>query len=72
MSGKVVYPSFVTTLDLPPDRILEEAIGKLENVLVVGYDKKGNEYFASSVADGGTVLWLLERSKKALLEMADE
>lgn len=72
MSDKVVYPNFVTTLDLPPDRILQAAVGKLENVIVVGYDKERNEYFASNVADGGTTLWLLERSKKALLEMADE
>lgn len=28
----------------------------------------GEEYFASSIADDGTVLWLLERHKKMLFD----
>ena len=65
--SNVVYLSTVTRLDLPPDRILEQAVGKMEGVIVIGYDKDGNEYFASSYADGGEALWLLERAKMALL-----
>lgn len=57
----------VTQLDLPPDRLLEAALGKLEGVVIVGYDKQGAEYFASSYADGGDVLWLLEKAKLKLL-----
>ena len=30
-------------------------------------DMDGEEYFASSIADGGTVLWLIERMKLQLL-----
>jgi hypothetical protein len=41
-------------------------------VLVVGFRNDGSEYFASSIADGGTCIWLIERAKKKLLEMPDE
>jgi hypothetical protein len=69
--SNVVYPSFVTKLDLPPDRVLEQAIGKLEGVVVIGYTKEGNEYFASSYASGPECLWLLERCKQELLNVPD-
>lgn len=67
--GKVISFTGITKLDLPPDRILESAMGKLETVLILGWDKDGNEYFASSAADGGTNLWLMERLKKQLLDV---
>lgn len=69
--GEVVNLECITRLDLPPDRILESAMGKLAGVVIIGYDKDGAEYFASSIADGADVLWLMERSKKKLLEIAD-
>ena len=67
--GEVVILNCVSRLDLPPDRILESAVGKLDKVVVIGYGKDGQEYFASSIADGGTVLWLMEKMKKKLLEV---
>jgi hypothetical protein len=70
MSNVVVLP-VVTKLDLPPDRIIEAALGKLESVVIMGYDKDGNEYFAASCADGGDVLWILERSKLKLLQVSE-
>lgn len=58
----------VTKLDLPVDRVLESAAGEdLRCVVVLGYGKDGAEYFASSIADGADVLWLLERLKMQLL-----
>jgi hypothetical protein len=60
----------ITRLDLPADRILEQAIGKMDGVVIMGYDKDGAEYFASSYADGGYVLWLAEKMKKRLLEVS--
>lgn len=60
-----------TRLDIPPDRVIEAAVGNMKEVVIIGYDNDGNEYFASSVADGADVLWHLERAKKALLEMGD-
>lgn len=68
----VVRFTGITNLDMPADHVLESALGKLDGVVVLGYDKAGQEYFAASYADGGDMLWLLERAKKALLEVADE
>lgn len=61
----------VTRLDMDPDRLLQAAVGKLETVVIVGYDKDGREFFASSVADGAESLWLLQRSAHKLLCMPD-
>lgn len=70
--SNVVYLQTVTRLDLPPDRILEGAMGKLDGVIVLGYTKDEHEYFALSYADGGEALWLVERFKKALLNAEAE
>ena len=67
--AKIIPFTGITKLDMPPDRILEAAVGELEGVVIMGWDKDGKEYFASSYADGGTVLWLAERLKKMLLEV---
>ncbi len=72
MSENVVTFPGITTLDIPPERILQKAgEAGLMDVVVLGYDKNGDEYFASSVADGAEVLWLLERLKLQLLRLAD-
>lgn len=71
MPGEIVNWSGITRLDMPPDRILEAAKDKLEGVVILGFTKDGDEYFASSYADGGEMLWLLERAKKALLSMPE-
>lgn len=66
--SNIIPLNCVTSLDLPADRVLNEAIEKLDKVVILGYDKEGEEYFASSIADGGSVLWLMERLKLQLLE----
>jgi len=71
----VFYMNDITTLDIDPDRILRNAIGKLEGVVIAGYEKDSDEdeeYFASSYADGGDALWLLKRFEKKLLEDDEE
>ena len=70
--GTVIFLNNATKLDIPPDRILNSAVGLLEGVVLLGYDKGGEEYFASSYADGGDVLWLLEKAKKKLMEIEGE
>lgn len=70
--GDLVYLNCITKLDIPADRVLEQAVGELERVVVIGYHKDGSEYFASSIADGGDVNWLLDRCKKNLLDLLDE
>ena len=72
MTAEIITLGNITRLDIPVDRVLEEAKGKIEDgVIVLGWDNKGEPYFASSIAPGGTVLWLLEKAKKALLEVDD-
>jgi hypothetical protein len=62
----------ITRLDTDPDRVLEAAIGKVTEVVICGFGKDGNQFFASSVADGGQALWHLERAKWALMKITDE
>ena len=69
--GTVVPINGITRLDLPPNQILDAARDQLECVVVLGYDNDGQEYFATSLADGAEVLWLLERCKVALFAAAD-
>lgn len=71
MSDNVVNFTGITRLDMDPERVLESARGKLKSVVIMGYDEDEEEYFASSIADGGTVIWLMERAKLKLLRMAD-
>ena len=56
---------------MDPDVVLKEALGKLEAAIVIGYDKDGEAYFASSDPDGGNCLWLMELFKKRLLDTAE-
>lgn len=71
MVAKVIQFRGITRLNLDPDTVLENNKGKLEGLVILGYDKDGDEYFASTYADGSEVLWLLERCKKMLLEVPD-
>lgn len=71
--GEVVDLPVITRLNLPPDRVLRGALeAGLTGVVVCGYDAEGNEYFASSYADGGEVLWLLKRCEHQLMRTVDE
>lgn len=61
----------VTRLDLTPERVLDAAKeSRLGGVVVMGFDEDGEFYAASSYADGGTVMWLLEKCKHSLLGAA--
>lgn len=65
----IIQLDLFTKADIPPDRVLEAAVGKLDKVVIFGYTKDGEEYFASSTADGPDILWLLERCKRNLLNI---
>lgn len=70
--GDVVVLDMVTTLDIPPERIIQGAKeAKVKNVMVLGYDENDGFYFASSFSDGGDALWLMEKAKKLLLEIGE-
>jgi hypothetical protein len=60
----------ITRLDLSTDRVLDAVKGECsDGVVVIGYDNEGEFYFASSIANGAEVLWLLEQAKLKLLEI---
>ncbi len=61
----------ITKSDLEPDAVLEAAKGKVLDVIVLGYDENGEEYFASAKADVAAILWLLKRYEKHLLELPE-
>lgn len=71
MSNVVKFPG-ETLLDLNPDDMLEEAKGKLEKVMIIGYTAEGDEYFDTSFADGMIAVWLLERIKYLLISIVDD
>lgn len=72
MSDNVIPLNNITYLDLPVERVLDAAKGKLHEggVVILGWDRDGELYFGSSLADGGEVIWLLEMAKKRLLEVS--
>lgn len=71
MTAEVIELDVISRLDIPPDRVLQKALDAgLTEVVVIGYDADGQEYFASSQADGGDVLWHIERAKMKLLQAA--
>ena len=49
--------------------MLQEALGKLSGVILLGYtdEKDEREYFATSIEDSAEVVWLLERFKYHLI-----
>ena len=57
--------------DIDPDAILEAAKGRVSDVILLGYDENGEEYFASAKADVTAILWLLKRYEKYLLELPE-
>lgn len=70
--GEVVDLDMVTRLDIPVERVLSRALeADLQSVVLLAYDKDGEEYFASSFADGGDMLWLMRRAERKLLDIAE-
>lgn len=72
MGDNVIPIGGVTKLDISADQVLESNIGLFESVVLMGWNKDGEEVFVSSLADGGDVIWLLERMKLKLLRQADD
>jgi len=78
MSAKIIPFSGITKLDLDPDVILENLKGKLDGFVIMGYEKGADEecvateFFSSTYADGGKVLWLMERCKRQLMKIAED
>ena len=65
----VVVLDVLTTINLPPERILNAALeADLAALVIVGYDKNGEYYFHSSIPHGATVNWLLDQCKKRIID----
>ena len=69
MSARIIPLGCITRLDLPVDRVLEGAKSNLSSVVIMGWDTNDELYFASTFADGGEILWLMEKCKEALLNI---
>lgn len=71
MDDNVVDLRVVSKVPMKADKVLKEAAGELETVVIVGYDKYGDYYFASSEPSGSEVVWLLEWAKKELYRVTE-
>ena len=72
MTAEILHFDGVTSLDISADRVLDVAkAAEMQSVIIIGYDADGEEYFASSIADGPEVLWALERAKMKLMRIVD-
>lgn len=66
--GDVVSWGGNTTLDLKPDEILESAKGELNEVVIIGWDKKDNFWLSGSKSRCDSILWLLKKCEQALMD----
>lgn len=55
-----------------PDTVLDKAKGMLQDAVVIGWDKEGYLFLASSSPDICEVNLLIDKGKQAFLGMVDE
>ena len=72
MTDNIVDFTGLTTLDVDPDKVLNAAIGELDSVMVLGWDKEGVIYLAANFSDVQKALWLAEKLKYVLMMVTDE
>ena len=70
--GTVIRFTGITKHDLQPNVVLDGAPRDLKSVFIMGFDKDGDVYFASSNADGGDLMWLMESAKLHLLNVTTD
>ena len=71
--GDVVEANFITTLPIPPDRVIEQSAGwGLKEVVIIGCDENGDLRFMSSMPDAGDILYWLEKAKWSLFKIDDQ
>lgn len=71
MATVVSFPG-KTILALPPDQVLERAMGQLDAVVVIGQDRQTGEVYVAGSHDLAETILSIERAKRALLAVADE
>lgn len=68
MDDNIVYLDVETTLDIPPQNVIDGASkAELETVVVVGVQEDGSLYLASSTGHNGEIMWLFECAKHQLM-----
>jgi hypothetical protein len=65
--GKIIKFTGLTYCDLNPQDVLEAVKKDAEAVLVLGEDKDGEFFMASSFSDVGAIILLLETAKFKIL-----
>lgn len=68
MSDNVITGEFVTTLDIPCERVLDGAKDKLETVLVAGFTADGSFYLASSSSDKLKLHYLASLAAREIMD----
>lgn len=73
MTAEIHNINCITRFDLPAEQVLQGAIDSgLKGVIIAGWDEDGDLYCASSYADGGDALWLVEKFKQKLMEVTGD
>lgn len=73
MTNNIVPFTGLTTVDLPPDQILEGALEKLKEVVVLGVEiDTGSLYVAGNSGSLADVNWLIDQCKTLILNSSDE
>jgi hypothetical protein len=65
--GKIIKFTGLTYCDLDPKDVLDGVKDDAEAVVVIGEDKDGEFFIASSVSDVGSIILLLETAKFKIL-----
>ena len=60
-----------TTREISPDDVLSKAIGELSRVVLIGVDKEGYMYVASSTSEAPMILFDIEKGKRLLFDLLD-
>lgn len=56
-----------TKLDIDPDMMLQNTIGQLKEVIVIGWDHNDELHVASSSTNRPKILWLIELAKSTVI-----
>lgn len=68
----VVRLPVFTKLDLDAAAVISAAMQHgLRDVVLYGIDLDGREYYATNIAHNGSVLWMVERMKRELMEHSE-
>ena len=70
MTAEIFRFNGKTTLEIPPDQVLEQTTGILDSVLLMGWHKDGSFYTAASGPSIPEALMMLELCKKRLIDNA--